>query len=106
MVKPLVPFIQDEWEHQFNEIEHVSIVHAKYGSHHLEKELASSASENNKGKDQNTSKTEDSIPFHVLIQVCKYDLTVDKSAKQYFSFILNKLPFVYIFSQGQPPEFS
>ncbi|MEO6329696.1 MAG: hypothetical protein ABIO55_12220 [Ginsengibacter sp.] len=106
ILKPLMPFVIDEWDHQFNEIEHVSIVHARYGSHHLEKELANSTADNNKNKDQNTTKTEDSIPFHLLAKVCKYDLVIDKSATQYFSLTLNKLPSVCISSQGQPPKFS
>ncbi len=46
MIKPLIPFIQDEWDHQFNEIEHISVVHANYRSHHLKIELADTDSDN------------------------------------------------------------
>ncbi len=57
MFKPLIPITSDAWDHQFNEIEHISIVHAKYGSHHLQKEVADTEKDNHQ-KDQNNSKSE------------------------------------------------
>ena len=105
MIKPLIPIIQDEWEHQFNEIEHISIVHAKYGSHHLEKELAGTT-DNDNNKNQNTLRSEDEVPFHTITPEYKYDVIINKSSVQYHTLNRNKLPLVYIFTQGQPPKFS
>ncbi len=106
MIKPLIPFIQDEWSHEFHEIEHISIVHAKYGSHHLEKELANADSSNDKSKTQNTVKSEDQVPLHVLIQASKLDPFVHNSSTQYHSFTLCNLPLISIVNQGPPPKFS
>lgn len=105
MIKPLIPFIQDEWSHEFHEIEHISIVHAKYGSHHLEKELTDADSNNDKSKSQNTVKSEDRVPLHVLTQANNFDPLVNNSSIQYRSFKLCNLPLISIVNLGPPPKF-
>ncbi len=59
MLKPLLPFVNDWWQHEFNETEHVSLIHAKYGSHHLQAELAETNS--NSKQDQCNLKIQDQV---------------------------------------------
>ncbi len=106
MLNPLLPIVDDWWEHEFNPIEHQIHVHAVYGSHHLQKELAEENSNNDNNKNQNTVKSQDQVPFHVSPLVCKYNCTLNKIDIQYSGFIMNKLPFVLISNQGPPPKFS
>lgn len=106
MIKPLLPFIYDAWSHEFNEIEHISIIHARYGSHHLERELADTDTDDNKSKNQNILRSEDQVPFHVLAQVCKFDLIANKASIQHHNFTLHSLPNISVSNQGPPPKFS
>ncbi len=106
MLKPLVPVVDDWWEHEFNPIKHQIHVHAIYGSNHLQKELADENSNNDNNKNQNTLKSQDQVSFHVSPAISKYGCTLNKSDIQYSSFILNKLPLVLISNQGPPPKFS
>lgn len=106
VIKPIVPFVQDAWGHEFNEIEHISLIHAKYGSNHLERELAGADTDSGKTKNQSALRTEDQVPFHIIVNQCGYENMVSKHPKPYFRYKHNKLPFIYIVSQGQPPEFS
>ena len=59
MLKPLLPIADDWWSHEFNEIEHISLIHAKYRNHHLQKEVADTTSDSENRKDQNASNQED-----------------------------------------------
>ncbi len=106
MLKPLIPIISDAWSHEFNETEHISLIHAKYGSHHLQKELADTNSDNGKSKSQNTVKSTDEVSFHIVQPVCKFAFATNKSALQYLLFKPGKLPLVLISNQGPPPKFS
>lgn len=105
MLKPLLPIVTDWWSHEFNEIEHISQVHAIYGSHHLQKEVADTSSENDDNKDQNTSKSEDQFPFHLIPQTLNYSFTIIKSDNKYFPYHSDRLPFVDISNPGPPPDF-
>ncbi len=105
IVKPLIPIISDLWYHEFNEVEHISLVHAKYGSHHLQKEVADTDSDNNQ-KGQTNLKSEDQVPFHISGSV--YCSSHDKAVadKQFLEFILVDISKVPISKQGPPPKFS
>lgn len=105
MIKPLVPFIQDTWSHQFNEIEHLSCVHAKYGNNHLQKELGAEP-DNDKSKSQNSLRSEDQVSFHVATPGFNNNLKVNKLRISYHRFKPHKLPFICVSLQGQPPNFS
>lgn len=106
MLKPLLPIVDDWWEHEFNPIEHEIHVHMVYGKHHLQKELADENSNNDNNKNQNTLKLQDQVSSHVSPLICKYDPSPDKIDIQYSGFIMNKLPFVLISNQGPPPKLS
>lgn len=105
MFKPLIPILSDLWDHEFNEIEHISIVHAKYGSHHLQKEVADSDADSNQ-KGQTSLKSDDQVPFHISISkyCCCYNNAV--ADKQFSQFKLLNFPAVCISKQGPPPKFS
>lgn len=105
MFKPLIPILNDLWDHEFNEIEHISIVHAKYGSHHLQKEVADSDADNNQ-KGQTSLKSDDQVSFHELTGEYKFEFPLDSTDIKYVALKLTKPPFVLIFSQGPPPKFS
>ena len=92
--------------HEFNGLEHISSVHAKYGNDHLQKELADSSSDKEGTKKQNSLKSAEDVSFHLpqsancsLFQVANADVEflVANSAK---------LPFVFILNQFPPPKFS
>lgn len=106
MLKPLLPIVNDLWEHEFNEIEHISTVHFKYGSHHLQKEVADTGADGAQSKCANTLKTEDQVPFHISVNSIKFHFASYKSDIEYLVFTLPNLPFVLISNQGPPPKFS
>lgn len=105
MLNPLIPLVKDAISHSFSEAYHISVIHAKYGANHLENELAGSASENDKDKNQSSIKSEEQIPVHVSIKEYEAD----------FSFsIINKyqpaqknisLPVVFLAKHCPPPKF-
>lgn len=105
MFKPLIPVFNDFWSHEFNEIEHISTVHAKYGSHHLQKEVANTNSDNNQ-KGQNSLKAEDQVPFHVSAKEYKFDFKISLVDKKFLVFKFQKLISVFISKEGPPPKFS
>ncbi len=106
MLKPLLPIATDWWSHEFNEIEHISKVHAVYGSHHLQKEVADTSSENDHNKDQNAAKSEDQLSFHVSPEIYQYNVIVSSSDRRYHTFKLSKPAAVFISNQAPPPKFS
>ena len=106
MLKPLIPIVSDAMSHALNGAIHVSTVHAKYGSNHLDEELADTASDNTNSKNQNTVKSEEPLPVHISTKECKYDFNVNTSDKQYFDFKSHKLLSVFILKHGPPPKFS
>ncbi len=106
MLKPLLPIVSDFWSHEFNGLEHISLVHAKYGNEHLQKELAENSAGNESNKSQNTVKFEDQVSFHLAQQVIKYDFLFRTNDIQYAHFYLGKLLFIPLSNQGPPPKFS
>lgn len=106
MLKPLLPVVSDFWSHEFNGLEHISLVHAKYGNQHLQKELADSSAGNESNKNQNTVKFEDQVSFHIAQQVVKYNFLLKINDLPYPKFSHEKLLFVPLTIQGPPPKFS
>jgi hypothetical protein len=105
MFKPLIPIISDVWEHEFNETEHLSVIHEKYGSHHLEKELEESSHDDNHEKNTNTLKSEDQVSFHVLANEYKHPNNSATFDKQFDFLKYLKLPSVFIALKSPPPKF-
>ncbi len=106
MLKPLLPIVYDCWSHEFNGLEHISLVHAKYGNQHLQKELAENSAGNESNKSQNTVKFEDQVSFHIGQQVIKYNFLIRRNDIEYPHFYPRKLLFVPLSNQGPPPKFS
>lgn len=106
MLKPLIPVISNAMSHGFDEAIHISTIHAKYGSNHLQVELANTTSEDGSSKNQNTVKSEEPLPVHIGAKECKYDFNVRSFNKQYFDFKSHQLLNVYILKHSPPPKFS
>ena len=102
--KSIIPFIIDTWGHTFNEIEHISVVHAKYGSHHLQHEVADSASGNEQHKNHNTCNTEDPVYFHILNDQTYHFGNLLLPGKKCKVPQLSKLTDVFIACEGRPPK--
>lgn len=103
IVKPLIPVAIDAWDHTFAEARHIVTVHAKYGAHHLEKQLAAEEKDAD-GKTQNTTKNAEPVQVH-----CKSQLTYSIVAsaiplKQYHPYIHQKLPLAFYAITAPPPE--
>ena len=106
MLKPLIPIVSDWYSHEFNEIEHLTKVHAVYGSHHLQKELFETGSENSKTKTPNSLGAEDQVSFHISPEQNKSTPAVREVTIQFATFKRNTFPSVLISRQGPPPKFS
>lgn len=106
IVRPLVPFLTDAWSHEFNETEHVLLVHAKYGSHHVQKELAETNSDNDKARSENTVRSEDQAAVHIAVPACEYDRALNIVTPKHKCFKRCKPPLVCIANQAPPPKFS
>ncbi len=105
MLKPLVPVFIDFWDHEFNEIEHISIVHAKYGSHHLQKEVADTESGCD-AKNQATLPAQDQVPFHLLTVAYSPAVPAAFSCPAVYFYQPAWLPLISLTRQGPPPKFS
>lgn len=73
MVQPLVPIISNAWAHEFETINHLQTIHAKYGEHHVE--LAIAKTNNNSDKSKNTTKTKDTANEHLPLKPEKNAVT-------------------------------
>ncbi len=60
-----MPLITDFLDHEFSETIHLSTIHAKYGSNHLDKEVLSK-SEESKSQAVPTNKTEHSAHLYIF----------------------------------------
>lgn len=105
MFKPLIPIISDAYSHTFNEMAHIATVHAKYGSNHLAAELADTGRDD-KSKNQNTTKSLNEVPVHVLVNNCSSVSLLNNININYCYLILHNISKVYIFCQCPPPKFS
>ncbi len=66
MLKPLLPLISDAASHFFAGAYHEATVHAKYGVHHVDAELANAGADSNAGKHQLVIPTNEPIPLHLF----------------------------------------
>ena len=105
MFKPLIPLVSDALSHTFSKAIHIATVHAVYGSHHLEKELSNSSSDNANSSHQNTVNTEDPVPLHVSTNEWVYDFCFDGTGKDHPSLKLSKLKAGFILKSFPPPRF-
>ena len=104
MLKPLIPVVSDWYAHEFNEIEHITKVHALYGNNHLEKELTTNNSDK-QGKSSTTLKLVQ-VTFHIYSESCDQPLLTTLAGTQFLFFQYKKPPFVLISTLAPPPKFS
>jgi hypothetical protein len=106
MLKPLIPIVGDWWQHEFNEMEHLSHVHAIYGNHHLQNEIADTGSDNDHSKSQSVLNSEDQVAFHLLVAEYKNEPHSIIADKQFATLNYLKPSSVLISPEGPPPRFT
>jgi len=104
-VKPLLPIVSDWYQHEFNKIEHLACVHIVYGSHHLQHEIAENSSDTDHNKNQNNSKSDDQISFHIIVAQYKNEHNPVPSGIQFKTPKILKLSSAVILVDGPPPKF-
>lgn len=101
--KPLLPVAADWWAHTFDEARHVALVHAKYGCHHLQNEIAA-GSQTDHSNNPGLLKAEDSVCVHLSPAICDVDFSTPKAPVSFLSINRNKLPFLLQAIQLPPPK--
>jgi hypothetical protein len=104
MFKPLMPLVSDVLSHVFAEAIHIATVHAKYGSHHLEKELAKTAGDNS--KNHNAVLSEENLTVHISTNEYSYYFYSGRQNKNYPVLKLHNIEDIFISKQVPPPKFS
>ena len=105
MLKPLIPVICDAWSHIFEEAEHISTIHAKYGSNHLEMDLAKSGADSDNSKHQNATRAEESSFTHLFIEECQYNFSFNSAKIDYCLLQPSGLPENILIKLAPPPKF-
>lgn len=67
MFKPLIPILDDAWSHAFSGIEHISLVHAKYGSNHVQKNIADAEQSEKNHPSSSTLKNSEQVAYHLTL---------------------------------------
>ena len=106
MLQTLIPIGMDCWSHTFAEAKHIMTVHAKYGSNHLDQELATENADNKTSKDQNSVKSEETTTVHIAAVEYTYEYFVPKLTTNFSVLMLLKIPVVFISRFTPPPKFS
>ena len=105
MLKPFIPVIADIWEHDYNEMEHITLVHAKYGRNHVQKEVAESSANDDQNKTNNILSSEDQVPSHILADGFNPEFSVRSGAIKFFPLRNCNFSSVIIIQKGPPPKF-
>lgn len=103
LAKPIVPIINDWYSHEFDQIEHLSCIHALYGSHHLQKELTTSGSDD-QNKNQSPLRSHEETTFYILKEAFKHDFDFNIQKFSYKLFKTERLPSILLSTQGHPPQ--
>ncbi len=103
MVKCAAPVACDALSHLFNEEDHIAIVHAVYGSHHLQTEVAMAVDDTQTGKHTGTQQDEPTVVHtytsgYSSISICAVSLPATFPV---LSYPLCSVSLLYI---SQPPE--
>lgn len=101
--KPLVPVVQDVWEHTFNEVQHLATVHQHSGSHHLQKEIAGQDNGNDNHNDHNL-KADDEVPVHLLAKVGALDFNTAECICNHTLLPHQQLALIVLSSPSPPPK--
>ncbi len=105
IAKPVIPVIEDSVFHCFAEAYHIATVHAKYGSNHLQKQIANTNDDNTNNTNKNTLKEDNSVTLHIasIQQIQSYP--INKLKKLFFiqpQTALNKIFIHVIFPPPKP----
>ena len=106
MLSPVIPLIKDVVSHSFAEAYHMSVIHARFGAHHAEDEMANSGAENDAGKNQTTTKSEQQVPVHLVPLAYTINITSTLIKVTNPNFKTYNLPSVFISRFIPPPRFS
>ncbi len=102
MVKPLIPITSDTLSHLFSETEHIATIHAKYGAHHLEKELSQTNTDNT--NHQTTLSPEEFVLVHIAPNEISYELNLYSNIRQYLEMRPHIFNLIFIFKDTPPPK--
>lgn len=105
IIKPVLPVVSDWWQHEFNEAEHLACIHSVYGSHHLQYEVAEADQGKDHSKSQNTLKSEDQVPFHLVVSQPKNEFNLSLPLIPFKVLTLRTPSPVIIPGDGPPPKF-
>ena len=105
LLRPLVPIATDWYAHQFNEIEHMILVHAVYGSHHVEVESGMNKPESDHDKTPG-SRSDDQVSVHFSPEE-GYNVPVKtRKCNRFPLYKISLIPSISISPLYQPPRFS
>lgn len=106
MFRPLLPLIGDAYAHAFDESMHISTVHAKYGSNHLEKSLAKESASDNRGENQQNTPSDGQAFVHIsaehLLFICSFTCVTG----QYKLYNHSRIPDTFPVKFSPPPRSS
>lgn len=105
MLKPLMPVVGDLASHFFARAYHEATVHAKYGAHHTDKEIANAGAENDAAKHQNNTKAEDPVPLYLFCDETSLNISINQANRVYPDVENTKLPRLLILAPAPPPKF-
>lgn len=106
LLKPLIPLIADTWNHEFNNLTHISLIHAKYGNNHLQKELSETASDKKGDKKQHIVNSPVDVSFHLVQPDLNFTFFEAVNNPIYLIFNFEATSFIFIQNQGPPPKVS
>ena|SRR3569833_515250 len=104
MLKPLMPLMCDAWDHAFAEANHIATIHARYGANHAEKAVAT-GEQNDTNKNQNTTKTNETVPVHVAGEEPAGHIAVLEMTVPYPVLTSSIPPMIVPATPGQPPKY-
>ena len=105
LVRPLLPFVTDFLDHEFSETIHLSTIHAKYGSNHLDKEIASKSGDNKTDTNHNNNNSVDPIPSYINEKESFINHYFGYSSPHQFNFTHQKISCIPIKIQERPPQY-
>jgi len=104
MFRPLMPLVSDLLSHVFAEAIHIATVHAKYGSHHLEKEIEKATGDNS--KNHNAVLSQENLTVHISSKEYCYCFYPCRQNKNYPVLKIHDIEDIFIHKQAPPPKFS
>ena len=103
MVRCAMPVACDALSHLFNEEAHIATVHAVYGSHHLQAEVAGAASDTQSSKHTNSGQDEPTVVHTYTSGYSTVSISSTLLLTQFPSH-LYPLPSVSLLYKSEPPE--